>query len=237
MSLSALVLRRAAALVALVAGVALCGRPAAAQSCVADCNADRQVGVNELITCVNLGSGMFAPAVCDACDANDDRQVSINELIIGVNNALAGCPAVGLPDLVPVSVKLRSMTPACITDSSQIQLALEVCVANRGTEASGPFLVQLLGEDVRRVDGLAAAEQICFQAPLVTFDVDVLVDAEHAVAEADEANNFRAFFVAQRTPPPFCTATPTVTETVPPIDTATATETPTPTPTTDTPPA
>jgi hypothetical protein len=122
------------------------GRVASAQSCPADCSGDNQVGVNELITCVNIVLASGPTTSCPPCDGNGDGTVAINEIIAGVNSALEGCAVVVGPDLAPVSARFRSMTPACITDTSQIQIRLEVCVANQGTVASGPFNIEVLGE-------------------------------------------------------------------------------------------
>ena len=85
--------------------------------------------------------------------------------------------------------------------ASKIRLGLDVCVRNRGSEAAGPFLVRLIGEDLGRLDGLAAGATGCLRAPYIPFDIDVLADAADEVAETDEANNFAAFFVPQPTPP------------------------------------
>ncbi len=209
---------RSAALVILL----LIAVPAPGQGCVADCDGNGAVGVNELIACVNRGIGLSGE--CAACDADGDGSVAINELIAGVNGALAGCPVVEGADLVPVSVRLRSDTPPCITDTSEIRLGVEVCVRNAGALPAGPFLVRLIGEDLARLDGLAAGAVRCLRGPFLPFEVDVLVDAAGEVAESDEDNNFGVFFVPQPTPPPFCVDTPTPTET--PTELATPTGTP-----------
>jgi hypothetical protein len=219
---------RLAALLLLAPCVGL--RVAAAQSCVADCDGDREVAVNELISCVNLAIDPLLATPCAACDPSGDDQVGINELIAGVNNALSGCVSLDLPDLEPVTVRLSSTTPACINDTSEIQLGLEVCVANRGSVASGPFVIALLGEEFQRVAALAANTEACFVGPFEPFDLDVLVDADEQVAESDESNNFATFFVPQPTPPAFCTATPTVTDTPSETETSSATVTATETP-------
>lgn len=214
--------RLAVSLVLFLATVA----PAVGQICPADCSGDDQVVVNELIACVGIVLQGGPSSACPACDGNDDGTVAINELIAGVNSALDGCATRDLADLEPVSARFRSTTPSCINDTSEIELTLEVCVANSGTLASGPFDLHVLGEPFARIPGLAAGEQTCLEGPYVPFSIDVLVDAGEEVDESDERDNFRSFNIAQPTPPPFCTATPTVTPT--PDVTETATETPTP---------
>jgi len=201
---------------------------ASAQPCVGDCSGDDQVAVNELVTCVGIVLLSGPTTACPACDGNADGTVAINDLIAGVNSALDGCVAQDLPDLEPASARFRSTTPSCINDTSEIVLSLEVCVANTGTAASGPFDVHVLGEPFGRVDGLGAGEQTCLAGAYVPFGIDVLVDAGEEVAEDDERDNFRSFNIPQPTPPPFCTATPTVTPTPDVTETATETETATP---------
>jgi hypothetical protein len=204
-------------------------RGAAAGACAGDCNGDGMVAVNELVTCVAIALVGGPTGSCPACDPDDDGTVAISELIAGVNSALGGCEALDLPDLEPLSARFRSTTPSCINDTSEIELTLEVCVANTGTVDSGPFAVAVLGEPFGRLTGLAAGAQACLAGPYVPFSIDVLVDAGQEVAEIDESNNFASFSIPQPSPPPFCTATPTITTTA--EVTATPTETPTATPT------
>lgn len=67
--------------------------PMSPASCVGDCNGNRQVAINELITGVNIAFGNSSLDACTAFDANDSSSVEITELITAVNNALSGCPA------------------------------------------------------------------------------------------------------------------------------------------------
>ena len=60
-------------------------------SCAGDCNGDRAVTVNELITGVNIVLGSAALDTCRAFDRNGDGSVEIAELIQGVNALLGGC--------------------------------------------------------------------------------------------------------------------------------------------------
>jgi hypothetical protein len=62
-------------------------------ACVGDCNLNRTVVINELITGVNMALGNLPITECAAFNPNGDNQISINELIQGVNNASNGCPA------------------------------------------------------------------------------------------------------------------------------------------------
>jgi hypothetical protein len=61
--------------------------------CVGDCNGNRVVVINELITGVNMALGNLPITECAPFNPNNDNQISINELIQGVNNASNGCPA------------------------------------------------------------------------------------------------------------------------------------------------
>jgi hypothetical protein len=62
-------------------------------SCLGDCNGDRQVTVNELITMVNIALGTAQLPTCPAGDANADDTITVNEIIAAVNNALNSCPS------------------------------------------------------------------------------------------------------------------------------------------------
>jgi CARDB protein len=63
----------------------------AVTGCAGDCNDDAMVGINELITGVNIALGAQPITACAAFDANHDQMVGINELIAAVNNALNQC--------------------------------------------------------------------------------------------------------------------------------------------------
>lgn len=60
--------------------------------CVGDCNNDKQVTINELITGVNIALGSSPISACPSFDANNSGDVTINEIISAVNNALGSCP-------------------------------------------------------------------------------------------------------------------------------------------------
>ena len=60
-------------------------------ACTGDCNGDREVTVNELVTMVNVALGTSAASACTAGDANSDGEITVNEIVAGVNRALSGC--------------------------------------------------------------------------------------------------------------------------------------------------
>ncbi len=62
--------------------------------CVGDCNSDRTVTVDEIITMVNIALGNAPVTDCEAGDANLDGQITVDEIVTAVNNALNGCPIV-----------------------------------------------------------------------------------------------------------------------------------------------
>lgn len=61
--------------------------------CVGDCNVDRVVTVNEVLTMVNIALGNTLPSECAAGDANGDHQVTVDEILTALANALNGCGA------------------------------------------------------------------------------------------------------------------------------------------------
>lgn len=60
--------------------------------CLGDCNGDGKVGIDELITGVNvaIAAGSLSET-CLALDMNGDGTAAINELVAAVNTALSGC--------------------------------------------------------------------------------------------------------------------------------------------------
>lgn len=73
--------------------------------CKGDCDADRQVTVDELLDCVNRLLGALPPSACEACD-DPGADVTITSIQSAVNNALSGCPLVA-PTPTPCA------TPVC----------------------------------------------------------------------------------------------------------------------------
>ena len=62
-----------------------------APACVADCNADGEVLVNEVITSVNIALDNLPLSACPVADSNGDGVVLIGEIITAVNNVINGC--------------------------------------------------------------------------------------------------------------------------------------------------
>lgn len=78
--------------------VALAGPPSiSAQVCAGDCNGDRQVMVDELVSGVDIALHGSAADACAALDADGDDTVRIHELLAAVRRALEGCPALAYP--------------------------------------------------------------------------------------------------------------------------------------------
>lgn len=82
------------------------GGQAAAVVCVADCNDDGAVRINELVAAVNIALG-GALSACPGADANGDGQVTINELVSAVSDALYGC---GVTPPTPVATPTATAT-------------------------------------------------------------------------------------------------------------------------------
>jgi hypothetical protein len=75
--------------------VRICGgfsASGAGPTCVGDCNHDREVTVDEILTMVNIALGNSPLSECTAADADGDGQVAVNEILSAVNAALNGCP-------------------------------------------------------------------------------------------------------------------------------------------------
>ena len=88
------------AIAIILGGLALAQRPAAAATCVGDCNRDGMVSVDELTTGVNIALGAETLDQCPAFDCNGNGIVSIGCIVHAVNADLGGCvPAVPSPSL------------------------------------------------------------------------------------------------------------------------------------------
>jgi hypothetical protein len=60
--------------------------------CAGDCDGSGDVGISELVTCVNVALGSAELSSCPACDLDNSGDVQINELVTAVNAALSACP-------------------------------------------------------------------------------------------------------------------------------------------------
>ena len=65
--------------------------PTVVGGCTGDCDGNGAVGINELISGVNIALDNAGVDSCPAFDADGDGKVAIQELIAAVNNALGGC--------------------------------------------------------------------------------------------------------------------------------------------------
>jgi hypothetical protein len=59
--------------------------------CVGDCDGNRKVTVDELLTMVNVALGSSQVSACAVGDADSDGEISIDEILRAVNSALEGC--------------------------------------------------------------------------------------------------------------------------------------------------
>jgi len=90
------------------------GDRAAAAVCVADCNGDGTVLINELVGAVNIALGGDL-SLCPGADANGDGQVAINEVINAVSDALYGCgvtPPTPPPTRTPTATANPTASPS-----------------------------------------------------------------------------------------------------------------------------
>lgn len=60
--------------------------------CIGDCDGNRIVTVDEVLTMVNIALGNAAPTSCPSGDGSGDRQITVDEILVAVHNALIGCP-------------------------------------------------------------------------------------------------------------------------------------------------
>ncbi len=94
--------------------------------CVGECNGNRVVTVNELITGVNIALGTAPVTACPAFDVDGDGAVGINELIAAVNNLLYGCgvtPPTRLPTATTTATPSPSRTPTAADTATPTPIA------------------------------------------------------------------------------------------------------------------
>jgi hypothetical protein len=60
-------------------------------ACAGDCNGDREVTVDELITMVNIALGSTPLSECLAGNLDGNDEITIDEIVTAVNSALNGC--------------------------------------------------------------------------------------------------------------------------------------------------
>ena len=65
--------------------------PTPVPNCVADCDGDGVVAVNEVIRGVNIALGNQSVSECPDADADGDGMVTISELIAAVKDVIGGC--------------------------------------------------------------------------------------------------------------------------------------------------
>ncbi|MEZ4736825.1 MAG: CARDB domain-containing protein [Caldilineaceae bacterium] len=148
-------------------------------------------------------------------------------------------PRPPLPDLLVLAMKIELETGGSCNYTST-SLGVRVTVFNNGDGASGPFVVEINGQQKRVDNGLVAKSGDTVWIPVsVSGEVTAYVDATGLVTESDENNNVQTQFLPIPTLPPTCTPTitptdphtPTPTFTPTTTSTPTVTSTPTPTPT------
>lgn len=210
------------------------------EGCTGDCDGDGSVRIDELTRSVGIALGRLSSDSCPSLPP----AVTVDILVRAVNAALHGCFATAATetptptstttplrpiaptatptesvtvsesgiDLYPLRVVLaRCLTGQCLTVPAD---SGSVCVANRGDEDAGEFLVDVNGEVQVLLDGLPSGVARCFEL-LIRDSATVIVDADDRIAESDEDNNERSFPGPGPTgcdvivPP--CTPTPTVT--------------------------
>lgn len=210
-------------LVLLAALLGLLTGPAFA--CPGDCDDSRSVSVDEIVRAVQLALGESDTNECAAADADGDARVTVSDILAAVYAALAGCDAVVIPTVTPTPatrpelefVELYGSSLAFSCEQDERKPDFHVCIRNSGEADAGPFAVTVgtpyfpeQGPASWDIPGLRAGVRICLAAPL--FDsVTVRIDPTAMVAEKDESNNQRPYYLPTLTRGPGCTPTPTPT--------------------------
>lgn len=83
--------RGAVCALAFVTALGVSATAAGQPVCAGDCNGDRTVAVDEIVTAVAVALGQAPVAACLAADPNGDGAVTVDEVIRAVTAALEGC--------------------------------------------------------------------------------------------------------------------------------------------------
>lgn len=59
--------------------------------CAGDCNGDRAVRIDEILTMVNIALGTLDLEACLAADRNQNGEVTIDEILAAIGRALSSC--------------------------------------------------------------------------------------------------------------------------------------------------
>jgi glucose/arabinose dehydrogenase len=87
-------------------------RLASAVACNGDCDNNREVTVDELVTGVGIALGSLAVSACASMDVDADGTVTVDELIRAVNFALSGCPAEATATFTESPTETATATPS-----------------------------------------------------------------------------------------------------------------------------
>jgi glucose/arabinose dehydrogenase len=80
-----------AALLGAIVATAWCPEPAQAVFCTGDCDADREVTVDELLAMAAIALGNADVSLCLPGDADADGRITVDEILQAVGRALEGC--------------------------------------------------------------------------------------------------------------------------------------------------
>ncbi len=202
--------RRAVAAVAIWIGTAAAVQ---AQSCAGDCDGNGAVGINELVSAVNVALGVKEVGACLAADADRDGTVVISELVKAVASALGECAAA-----TPTSEPSPTAT-ATDTATNPVDTHTATPVPS-ATDTVTP-------EDTAAPTGTATQTRTATPVPTVThtpMPTDTRTPTRTATATPTLTHTVTP--TGSRTPTSTATPVPTLTRTVTP----TYTSTPTPLP-------
>jgi N-acetylneuraminic acid mutarotase len=93
-----------------LAAPALGGEPP--QACAGDCDGNRRVVIDELLTGIGIVFGQRELEECEAFDKDQDLQVGIEELVAGAGALLRGCPGVPPPPTRTPTATVTAGTPS-----------------------------------------------------------------------------------------------------------------------------
>ncbi len=112
---------------------------ASQQLCSSDCNEDCETTIDEIITGVNIGLGIYGLDHCVAADQDGDGQVTVRDIVTGVNGALSddscGFPSGG--NLIAMTTNLAIGNPQGVRGTT---VTVDVAINGAANVATGAQL-------------------------------------------------------------------------------------------------
>lgn len=97
--------------------------------CVADCDENGRVTVDEIVRAVNIALGVQQVASCTSADRDADGSVTVDEILASVQHGLTGCPASPTPTQTSTPDSTFTPTPTATVTATATETATPTTTA------------------------------------------------------------------------------------------------------------